>query len=467
MYTLKGELEFDVRRGVSNAKLAEVGFEKMGRRADQAGDIIDRLAKRMFQARSPAEYLAKTLSRLGPSIIGGAVGGTALGAIVSQAKEAVAELQKLADSLDKAVGKKAQENIGGTVSKIGELTSAIEESAQKISKQSVLANIASFFMNEDANRAAESFAKAVEERIKLGDKLVKQTAEQNAQSQIASELEGKLGEVYKINLAYRKRLTEISDMSGVNDSDKERLKLLAEEERLTKTRLVLGKEIADQQKRASEEIKKTEEERARVVLTILDNLSKQEEQRFQKTAQEYKKSQDERAKAAEDANKRILDSSQKAAAIRNEQDKLAAQRSQERAEIGGGVLGASRAGVKALEVARKQRTEKLRKEDFQTQEKIIGEEAQRLTDEEKKRGGLRDFTKADVRKRLAAVQAAGEMPTFSQRITGGMQGIDPAQLARSAQEGQMEGDKTKGIPDLVSAIERLIAKVNEAPILTK
>lgn len=312
MYRVSGELEFDVRSGVANARLAARELENVGHKARRGGEFVDKFAKRMFGARSASEYLAKTLSRLGPSLIGGAVGGTALGAIVNQAKQAAEEMNKLADSLDKAVGAKAGASIGDTLGKINNLTTAIEESATKISKQSPLAAVAAFFMNEDAERSAKAFANAVEERIRLGNLLVQQTAEQNAQTEIASTLEGKLGEVYKINIAYRKRLAEIADIKGITEAQRDQLKILAEQARATQTRIVLTKELAAEEKKAFEERRKSDEEFAKTTIQIGDSLEKQEEARFNKNAEAFKKSQAEQVKAKEEAEQAKINATRNA-----------------------------------------------------------------------------------------------------------------------------------------------------------
>lgn len=301
MYRVSGELEFDVRSGVANARLAARELENVGHKARRGGEFVDKFAKRMFGARSASEYLAKTLSRLGPSLIGGAVGGTALGAIVNQAKQAAEEMNKLADSLDKAVGAKAGASIGDTLGKINNLTTAIEESATKISKQSPLAAVAAFFMNEDADRAAKAFANAVEERIRLGNLLVQQTAEQNAQTEIASTLEGKLGEVYKINIDFRKTLAEIDAMKGVSEASKEELKNLADQARVTQTLIALNKELAAEAKKRFAEAKKIEEDYLQRIFEGAKTLEKEEEALFNKNAEAFKKSQAEQVKAKEEA----------------------------------------------------------------------------------------------------------------------------------------------------------------------
>jgi hypothetical protein len=85
------------------------------------------------------------------------------------------------------------------------------------------------------------------------------------------------------------------------------------------------------------------------------------------------------------------------------------------------VLGASRGGRQALDVARKQRERQLKTENFKVAEKIAP-------------------TQRD-REKLAAQQAAGEMPSLGEQIRGGLTGVDPSQLAREAAASKFEKDR--------------------------
>lgn len=440
MYRVSGELEFDVRSGVANARLAARELENVGHKARRGGEFVDKFAKRMFGARSASEYLAKTLSRLGPSLIGGAVGGTALGAIVNQAKQAAEEMNKLADSLDKAVGAKAGASIGDTLGKINNLTTAIEESATKISKQSPLAAVAAFFMNEDADRAAKAFANAVEERIRLGNLLVEQTAEQNAQSEIASTLEGKLGEVYKINIAYRKRLAEIADIKGITEAQRDQLKILAEQARATQTRIVLTKELAAEEKKASEEKRKSDEEFAKITIQIGDSLQKQEESLFEKNKEAFKKSQAEQVKAKEEAEQAKVN------ATRNAFQQIARYDEQEKETktLFRSILQTTPGGRRALENAEK-RAGFLRRQESPAAEK------QALVDFARERGI--DTTKPGFQfeslRKMMAEEATGmrKMP------------IDLGAVQKASEVRQIEGTRS-----VVGLLQIIAKKLPSPPI---
>jgi hypothetical protein len=88
------------------------------------------------------------------------------------------------------------------------------------------------------------------------------------------------------------------------------------------------------------------------------------------------------------------------------------------------VLGASKAGRQALDVARKLRERQLKTENFKVAEKIAP-------------------TQRD-REKLAAQQAAGEMPSLGEQIRGGLTGVDPSQLARENAASKFEKDRLVG-----------------------
>jgi len=97
----------------------------------------------------------------------------------------------------------------------------------------------------------------------------------------------------------------------------------------------------------------------------------------------------------------------------------------------GGVLGASRAGQQALDLARKQREQQLKTENFKVAQKIAP-------------------TQRD-REKLAAQQAAGERPSLGEQIQGGLSGVDPSQLAREAAASKFEKDRSFGKAGMTSA----------------
>jgi hypothetical protein len=119
-----------------------------------------------------------------------------------------------------------------------------------------------------------------------------------------------------------------------------------------------------------------------------------------------------------------LEVAQKRLSLEQASEKKKADVAKVATEAGGGVLGASRAGSQALDVARKQRDRQLKTENFKVAEKIAP-------------------TQRD-REKLAAQQAAGERPSLGEQIRGGLSGVDPSQLARESAASKFEKDRTFG-----------------------
>jgi hypothetical protein len=119
-----------------------------------------------------------------------------------------------------------------------------------------------------------------------------------------------------------------------------------------------------------------------------------------------------------------LEVAQKRLSLEQASQKKRAENAKIASEAGGGVLGASAAGRQALDVARKQREQQLKTENFKTAEKIAPTQRER--------------------EKLAAQQVAGEMPSLGEKIRGGLTGIDPSQLAREAAASKFEKDRTFG-----------------------
>jgi hypothetical protein len=151
---------------------------------------------------------------------------------------------------------------------------------------------------------------------------------------------------------------------------------------------------------------------------------------------------DEKIKMESDADDRKFQRLVRDANRAREQQKRTQQTS---ADTSGGLLGASRGGQQALDVARKQRAGQVKTEDFKTQDKFFN---QMRDEENKKRAerGLAPVTAQRMRERVAAQQVAGEMPSLGERLQGGISGIDPSQLAREAAASKFEMDRMVGVP---------------------
>lgn len=134
-----------------------------------------------------------------------------------------------------------------------------------------------------------------------------------------------------------------------------------------------------------------------------------------------------------------------------------AKRSQ---EAGGGLLGASRAGQQALDVARKVRAREVKNEDFRTQDQVFESMKKEENAKRRARGlGEPQVTAQQMREQVAAQQAAGEMPLLSEKL-GAMQGGTPA--SQVAAEKAMGGGGKDVQDQLLKAIEALTKKLPAA-----
>lgn len=126
--------------------------------------------------------------------------------------------------------------------------------------------------------------------------------------------------------------------------------------------------------------------------------------------------------------------------IQKEEARLKEKQSKQVQEASGGLLGASAAGRQAIGVARKQREQQLKTENFKTQEQVFN---QMRDSENKARAaqGLPPITAQRMREKIAAQQAAGEAPSLAEKIQGDITGVDPSQLARMGAVAKFEKDR--------------------------
>lgn len=449
----EGELLVHTQKSAQNVDRLRSYLASLRAESQRTSVGMDGLAKSILQAGARGLTLGKVIKGLAGAAGFGGFGVAAYLAVDKMTRglvDAQEESDKLAETLNKAVGAKAGDSIEGTTQKMQSLTNAINESRAAIGGQGTMNSIAAFFFNDDADKAAKAFVKAVETRISLGDKLTQQEAERIAQQKIIMDLDDEMAEVFKINIETRKKLGQIETNDALTSQQKLEMANLAREEQADKLRALRLKKEKEADKKVFEERKKSDEESARLSIKLTDSLIKQEEALFEKGAKDFKDVQEEKIKAAEEANRQIADSSRKAAQKITEQDAQAKKDFEDKTGADISVLGATRGGSMALAQARKSRKTQVSREDFKTQEAILSSERDRLSIAEGK-----PLTMQDVRVRMATRQAAGEMPTLAEKLSGTASGIDPAQVARSRSEEGMSNKKQK-MPDILKALESLV-----------
>jgi hypothetical protein len=401
------------RLGVSGQK-AGVAFKSFGRNLSQARDASD-------IASSAANSLSMVLGRTLP-------GAIAVGAIsvftdqILKMKSAVDEAKertKLATENIKKLGEAA--NLSDAIAQTSELDSNIKSLNAQLSKieaspfQKLIAGIMGTKAKMDS---------LVKTSQKLRDtKLAEGMASENANDELMSGLDAEEKKLRDIDNEYRKKQKQaqlITDPQASAAFKKDAGEIMARQRNA-----ILNKQAKD---RAESQIKFDKK-----VFDAEQKLADQAEAREKKTEQErtqrkidnnnriYREERfniDELIKMERDADDTKFQRLLRDASRAREQQKRTQQTA---TDVSGGVLGASGAGRQALDVARKQRERQLKTENFKTAEKIAP-------------------TQRD-REKLAAQQAAGEMPSLAEKIQGSISGVDPAQLAREAAASKFEKDR--------------------------
>jgi len=130
-----------------------------------------------------------------------------------------------------------------------------------------------------------------------------------------------------------------------------------------------------------------------------------------------------------------------------------AKRSKQAQEAGGGLLGASRAGQQALDVARKVRSREVKKEDFRTQDQVF-EKMKTEENVKRKAQGLPPVTAQSMREKVASQQAAGEMPLLSEKLGAMQGGTSASQVAAEKAKGGGGTDMQKSLLDAISELNK-------------
>jgi hypothetical protein len=157
-----------------------------------------------------------------------------------------------------------------------------------------------------------------------------------------------------------------------------------------------------------------------------------------------------------------LEIAQKRLSYEQSLQKQSTENAKQAQQAGGGLLGASVGGQRALDVARKQRTRQLKGEYFKTQEKVFGT----MRDEENKKRaaqGLPPVTAQDMRVKVAQQQAAGEMPSLANKLQAGAGGGSSEQLARESTGGAKGGKDTTDT--LIKAVQALVDTMKSGTVV--
>ena len=391
-FVLKGEIEIDGRKATAGLRGVQKEATKTASTFKQSNQSAERLGKSLLMLGLNAGSAGKSLGALSRLGAGGILGAAALGSInkfgeaVKQASSDYYSSQKdLASAFETSFKATSVEQARAGVEKT---EASIEALRGKITQLGAMAGVL---------KTIEKFSGI---SLGVGDT---ERALAQAQTQLVfqEEIVKQKQEELRITEAIEESSRQLVSQSKINQ---ENLKIAGELSGEQDAGVKIAKEAVRQANALYDENSQ--------ILNLLIETNREENNKDQIKARQLKKAELE-FNILKGGNNLLRQESQ----LKEKQGKVAQQAS-------GGVLGASRAGGQALDVARKQRERQLKTENFKTAEKIAP-------------------TQRD-REKLAAQQAAGEMPSLAEQIRGGLSGVDPSQLAREAAASKFEKDRAFG-----------------------
>lgn len=386
---LKGEIEIDGRKATAGLRGVQKEATKTASTFKQSNQSAEKLGKSLLTLGLNAGSAGKSLGALSRLGVGGILGAAALGSInkfgeaVKQASSDYYSSQKdLASAFETSFKATSVEQARAGVEKTED---SIEALRGKITQLGAMSGVL---------KTIEKFT-----GISLG---VGDTERALAQAQTQLVFQEEIVKQKQEEL----RITEEIEQSS---------RQLVYQSKINQENLKIAGELAGEQdasvKIAKEGVKQANalyDENAQI-LNLLIETNREENNKDQIKARQLKKAELE-LNILKGGNNLLRQEAQ----LKEKQSKLSQQ-------AGGGVLGASKAGRQALDLARKQRERQLKTENFKVAEQIAP-------------------TQRD-REKLAAQQAAGEMPSLGEQIRGGLSGVDPSQLARESAASKFEKDR--------------------------
>jgi len=386
---LKGEIEIDGRKATAGLRGVQKEATKTASTFKQSNQSAERLGKSLLSLGLNAGSAGKSLGALSRLGVGGILGAAALGSInkfgeaVKQASSDYYSSQKeLASAFETSFKATSVEQARAGVEKT---EASIEALRGKITQLGAMAGVL---------KTIEKFSGI---SLGVGDT---ERALAQAQTQLVfqEEIVKQKQEELRITEAIEESSRQLVNQSKINQ---ENLKIAGELAGEQDASVKIAKEAVKQANALYDENSQ--------ILNLLIETNREENNKDQIKARQLKKAELE-FNILKGNNNLLLQEAQ----LKEKQAKLSQQ-------AGGGTLGASRAGQQALDVARKQREQQLKTENFKVAEKIAP-------------------TQRD-REKLAAQQAAGERPSLGEQIRGGLSGVDPSQLAREAAASKFEKDR--------------------------
>jgi hypothetical protein len=464
------ELTLRVRGDNSGVDKAVAGTEravkKLAVSGEKAGAAFKNFSRNLAEARNASDVAASAADSLTQIVGKSLVGAVAIGAVKlftdqitimgEMLKETATNAQKSFDDIEKAgQAMNLSEAIAQTASLNANIT-AIENKLSELNRSPFQNFIAG------ATGAKTELEALLKTEQRLRDfKLAEGITAQNINDERLAGLTEEEKQLDAISEAYKKRTKDaeaITDPAARSQFQEASGEIYARDRNamLDKQAKVRADKEADYQKelfQAEMAASKFEREtKEKADKEIADQRKANEEA----THKEAIFNIEEEARLEANAEKTKFERE-----IRNAQRVLEEQKrgKQTATENTAGLLGASRGGQQALDVARKQRSRQVKTEDFKTQEQVFGG----MRDAENKRRaekGLPPVTAQDMRVQVAQQQAASEMPLLANKLQAGGGGGSAEQLAREGAGGGKNSTEA-----LIQAVQALVDTMKSGTVV--
>lgn len=447
-FVLKGEIEIDGSKATSGLRGVQKEVSSLSVSGQKAGAVFKNFSRSLAEARNASDVASSAAESLGQVIGKSLMGAVAIGAVKiftdqinrmgEMLKETATNAQKSFDDIEKA-GQAM--NLSEAIAQ----TSALDANITSINNKLTELN-RSPFQNfiAGATGARKELEALLQTETRLRDfKLAEGITSQNINDERLAGLNEEEKQLEAISEEYKKRnkiaetitdpvaRAQFQEASGEKYA-RDRNAMLDKQAKVRADKeAAYQKELFQAEMAASKFERETKEKADK---ELADQRKADEEAAHKEAIFNI----EEEARLEANAEKTKFERE-----IRNAQRVLEEQKrgKQTAIDVSGDLLGTTKGGQQALDTERKKRARQVKSEDFKTQEKFFNELAG-AENLKREKEGLPLVTAQSMREKVAAQQAAGEMPSLSERIQGGQTGIDPSQLARMGALSKFEKDRS-------------------------
>jgi len=431
---------------------AQRGMAGMQVGAGKASGALRNFSKSLSGASSGADIAASAAQSLSSIVGKSLVGAVAIGGVklftdqldkMGEKVKAVAEsASKGFDDIDKAGGSMTLADAQANVKGLEQSIIATQTSLKGLNESPLSRMLSSFFeVNKEVRALEETMQRVRDFELAAG------MMSQNINEKRVAGLSEEKKRLEEIEILYnaRKKVGE-----GIKTADaKEEYDIASDEKYLRDKYAEIDRQAKaqrDKQQAYDDEVFRAEIQANIYERKFKENADKEAADRKKADQESAHKEElyniDEAAKLQDSADKTKFDRMMRDARFAlSEQKRLIEKKKSDfesQSKPSGGLLGASQDGQQFLDVARKTRARENKQSDFKSQEAVFGN----LADAENKRRAAQGITTmttpSEMKKRVAAQQAASEAPSLADQIQGQMTGVDPSQIASEQVKSRFE-----------------------------